>query len=304
MHVQPDQRPRAFRKIAALLKPGGRLLISVRDGSGSPDLPMWPVPSGELEAYARSHGLAIEQIAGGKDLQGREDVHWATYAFQLPDDGAGALPLLRGIVLNDDKSATYKLGLLRAIARLADTAPGLAVERPDRDMVDLPLGAVALNWLRMYLQLAAADLPRLPGNRGADRLGFAGDAFRRLLDDRLSGQDLRIGARFTGERAKNVAQALADARTNISRMPAQFILYPNSDAQVFEAAPARAPRVRHEICMDAETLGTFGVIGVPGPVWRTLQRLVRGSNRSSSANGRGSSKASAIDGPRGRVGRG
>jgi hypothetical protein len=273
MHVRPEQRPRAFRKIATVLKPGGRLLISVRNGSGSPDRPMWPVASGELEAYARSHGLAVVQISDRKDLQGRADVQWMTYAFQLADDGAGALPLLRGIILNDDKSATYKLGLLRAIARIADTARALAVERPHQDIIDLPLGAVALNWIRMYLPLAAADLPHLPGNRGADRLGFAGDAFRRLLSDRVSGQDLRIGAKFTGERASIVAQALLDARTNISRMPARFIRFPNSDAQVFDAAPARAARIRHEICMDTETLGTFGVIGVPGPVWRTLQRL-------------------------------
>ena len=273
MHVQPEHRPRAFRKIATLLKPGGRLLISVRDGSGSADRPMWPVSTGELEAYARSQGLMILNIAPGRDLQQRSEVQWTTCALQLPDDGAGALPLLRGIILNDDKSATYKLGLLRAIARIADTAPALAVERFDEDAVDLPLGAVALNWLRMYLPLAAAELPQLPGNRGADRLGFAGDAFRQLLADRVSGQDLRIGAKFTGARANAVAQAVADARSNISRMPAHFTRYPNSQKAVFDAAPARAPRFRGEITMDAETLRAFGIIGVPGPVWRTLQRL-------------------------------
>ncbi len=273
MHVRPEDRPRAFRKIATLLKPGGRLLISVRDGAGEPDRPMWPVVRGELEGYARAHGLAILQIVDRDDMQGRADVRWTTYALQLPDDGAGALPLLRGVILNDDKSATYKLGLLRAIARIADTAPALAIERLDADVVDLPLGAVALNWLRMYLPLAAADLPQLPRNRGADRLGFAGDGFRQLLADGVSGQDLRIGARFTGARAISVARALADARTNITKMPAHFTRYPNSDVPIFEASPARAPRFRHAIQMDAETLRSFGVIGVPGPVWRTLQRL-------------------------------
>src|SRR5690606_11628308 len=34
-----------------------------------------------------------------------------------------------------------------------------------------------------------------------------------------------------------------------------------------------APRYRDEIIMDAETLRSFGTISVPGPVWRTLQRL-------------------------------
>lgn len=272
MHVRLEDRPRAFRKIATLLKPGGRLLISVRDGQGDPERPMWPVPPGELEAYARAHGLAMLRIADGRDLQERA-VRWTTFALQLPDDGAGALPLLRGVILNDDKAATYKLGLLRAVARIADTAPALAVERPDEDIVDLPLGAVALNWLRMYLPLAAADLPQLPGNRRAERLGFAGDAFRRLLADGVSGQDLRIGARFIGERAATVGQALADARSNISRMPAHFTRYPNSERPVFQAEPTRAPRFRGDIVMEAATLRSFGVLGVPGPVWRTLQRL-------------------------------
>ena len=273
MHVRPEDRPRAFRKIATLLKPGGRLLITVRDGLGTQDRPMWPVSSGELEAYARAHGLAVMKVVETGDLQNRPEVRWTSYALQLPDDGAGALPLLRGIILNDDKSATYKLGLLRAIARIADTAPGLAVDRIDEDMVELPLGAIALNWLRMYLPLAAAGLPQLPGNHGAERLGFASDAFRRLLADRVAGQDLRIGARFTGERAAVVAQALADARTSISRMPANFIRYPNSQRTVFDAAPTRAPRFKNELTMDAETLRAFGVIRVPGNVWRTLQRL-------------------------------
>ena len=272
MHVREDDRPRALRKLATLLKPGGLLLISTRDGSGTPERPMWPVATGEIEIAARVLGLSIVRVSSRGDLQGRE-VRWSIYALQMPDDGSGVLPLLRGIILNDDKSATYKLGLLRAIARLADTAPALAVERADADLVDLPLGAVALNWLRMYLPLAAADLPQLPGNRGTDKLGFAGDAFHRLMADQVAAQDLRIGARFTGERAAMVAQALADARTTIARMPAHFTRFPNSQTPVFEANPTRTPRFSSDLTMDAATLRAFGTIAVPGPVWRTLQRL-------------------------------
>lgn len=192
MHVPPDERPRAFRKVATLLKPGGLLLMSTRDGAGTPDRPMWPLTAGEIESFARVHGLAILKVAADRDLL-RPDVHWTSYALQLPDDGTGALPLLRGIILNNDKSATYKLGLLRAIARIADTASALAIERADADVVDLPLGAVALNWLRMYLPLAAANLPQLPGNRGAEKLGFAGDGFRRLLADHVAGHCAWVG---------------------------------------------------------------------------------------------------------------
>ena len=43
-----------------------------------------------------------------------------------PDDGTGALPLLRHIVFNDQKSSTYKLALLRTLVRIADSAGGFA----------------------------------------------------------------------------------------------------------------------------------------------------------------------------------
>ena len=273
MHVTPEDRPRAFRKVITLLKPGGVLLISVRDGSGESDRPMWPVSRGEVESYARAHGLNMVRIGSNPDLQGRTAITWTTFVLSLPDDGAGALPLLRGIILNDDKSATYKLGLLRAVARIADAAPALAVERPDEDIVDLPLGAVALNWLRMYLPLAAAGLPQLPGNQGANGLGFAKDAFRRLLAEGIAGQDLRIGSTFSGERAATLAKALVDARNTISSMPAHFTRYPNSDAQVFIARPAKPRGFNGEIILDGDTLRSFGTLGVPGPIWRTLQRL-------------------------------
>ncbi len=74
------------------------------------------------------------------DGEGRADVSWITMCLTLPDDGAGALPLLRGIILNDAKTTTYKLGLLRSIARLADLAPALARPGDGDDDVILPLG--------------------------------------------------------------------------------------------------------------------------------------------------------------------
>lgn len=273
MHVTPTDRPRAFRKVVTLLKPGGVVLISVRSGSGESDRPMWPVSRGEIEGYARTHGLNVVRVASNPDLQGRVAVTWTSFVLSLPDDGAGALPLLRGIILNDDKSATYKLGLLRAVARIADSVPALAVERVDEDMVDIPLGAVALNWLRMYLPLAAAGLPQLPGNRGAEKLGFAKDAFRRLLAEGVAGQDLRIGSTFSGEMATTLAKAMADARTTISNMPAHYTRYPNSESQVFIAQPSKPPGFGSEINLDEDTLRSFGTLAVPGPIWRTLQRL-------------------------------
>ena len=85
--------------------------------------------------------------------------------LRLPDDGTGALPLLRHLILSDAKSSTYKLALLRAIARIADGTPGVAREAGD-DHVAIPLGLVALTWLRLFKPLIDAGLPQSPANRG------------------------------------------------------------------------------------------------------------------------------------------
>ena len=97
--------------------------------------------------------------------------------------------LYRHAILNYQKSATYKLGLLRALCRTADGASG-SIQDAGTDHVAVPLGLVALNWLRLYLPLIAADLPQTPKNRQADGLGFAKQGFRAVLGGSISSLDL------------------------------------------------------------------------------------------------------------------
>ena len=222
-HVAPDNRRRAFRKMAALLKPKGLLVIVLRFGPAPAGRPMFEVSVGEIEALAREHGLAVNRVtAPMPDSSGRQGVSWQTMCLTLPDDGAGALPLLRGIILNDAKTTTYKLGLLRCIARLGDLAPALATAGPGDDEVVLPLGAVALNWLRMYLPLVSAGLPQIQPTARPKGLGFVRDAFRSLMASGIAPSELRIGATFSGDRAVLLMQALGDAAATIARMPASF----------------------------------------------------------------------------------
>lgn len=272
-HVAPDDRKRAFRKMAALLKPRGLLVVVLRFGPAPADRPMFEVSIGEIEALAREHGLAVNRLtAPMPDGAGRPEVSWVTMCLTLPDDGAGALPLLRGIILNNAKSTTYKLGLLRCIARLGDLAPALATLGSGDDEVVLPLGAVALNWLRLYLPLVSAGMPQSPTNAGPDGLGFVRDAFRGLMASGIAPSELRIGASFTGECAVLLMQALSDAAATITKMPASFTTYPGSDARVF-AATARRAKASTTLVLDRETLALFGNIIVPGHIWRAMQRM-------------------------------
>jgi SAM-dependent methyltransferase len=216
-HLPPADRPRAFRKLVTLLKSGGLLAITLRHGPAEPERCMHDVSPEEIERLVRAHGLAVVHTATGPDMMSRAGVRWTQFALRLPDDGTGALPLLRHVILNDQKAATYKLGLLRALCRAADSAAGLAQD-DGADNVTVPLGLVALNWLRLYLPLIAAELPQTPANRRAEGLGFAKEGFRALLDARTSPLDLRIGGQFQGQAADALHAALREAAETITRM--------------------------------------------------------------------------------------
>ena len=77
----------------------------------------------------------------------------------------------------------------------------------------MPLGLVAFFWLRQFKPVLQAGLPQMPANAGLDGLGFVKDAYRRITH--LSYLDFRVAARFTGQDALLVHQAIRDAVSNI-----------------------------------------------------------------------------------------
>lgn len=268
-HVAPSDRERAFRKVARLVKSGGLLTITLRLGPASADRGVHSVSQDEVERLARNHGFEVEKVHDAADEQGRTDVRWICIALRLPDDGTGALPLLRHIILNDQKSATYKLGLLRALCRAADGSAGMAQDMGD-EFVRVPLGLVALNWLRLYLPLVRESLPQRPTNVGTHGLGFANAGFVNLLADG-SANDLRIGARFSAEQAQSLHVALRKAAETIDRMPSTFITYTTGD-RILPVERSRldlAPRVLE---LDAKYLERFGWMRVPAHLWRAMRR--------------------------------
>ena len=146
MHVPTSARARAFRKLVSVMSPGGSMMLTLRQGPPPPERPMEPATAADVEVLARRHGLQTVRSERIPDFLGRDGIEWEVIWLRLPDDGTGALPLLRHVVLNDRKSSTYKLALLRTVIRVADGAGGLARPGLDERFVDLPLGLVALFW--------------------------------------------------------------------------------------------------------------------------------------------------------------
>ncbi len=268
MHLPGRDRPRAFRKLINLLKPGGLLAITLRCGPRDRERGIHTVSSEEIEVLARNHGALVVQRTEAKDLSGHARIRWVQMAIRLPDDGTGALPLLRSIVLNDSKSSTYKLALLRALCRIADGAAGLA--RAEGDKVAVPLGLVSLYWLRLYKPLLSAGLPQNPRNTGYLHLQFVKAAYRALSD--VSPLDLRVGMRFSGTRSVVLHQALKDAAHTIQRMPAHYIRFPDGE-MVLPVTRAGGMPQPSQLVLNRSYLSRFGEMMVPTHLWRSLQRF-------------------------------
>lgn len=269
MHVAPDDRPRAFRKLMSLMKPGGCMALTLRHGPAAAGQLIYESSAGEMETLCRAHGAYIQAIHDDvPDLHGRADVTWTQLLIRLPDDGTGALPLLRHIILNESKSSTYKPALLRTLCRIADGAAGMA-RTHDGDTVALPLGLVALFWLRLYKPLIAAGLPQAPTHQGLSGLGFVKEGYRAILD--LSPLELHPGRRFDRTTFAALHTALKQVADVIQKMPARHITHSDGRRVFPVQRPGRA-RMPEGCQLDEPYLYSFGEFRVPSHLWLALQR--------------------------------
>lgn len=275
MHLPQSKRSRAFRILSELLAPGGILVISLRHSVNeieTQERGLFPVSVSELEQLARQRAVSVKSVSKQPDGQGRDHVSWETMVLELVDDGTGSLPLLRHIIVNDDKAATYKLGLLRTLIRIADGAPGMVLRQTD-DFVEVPLGLVGLYWIKLYMPLVLREnLIQSPSHKPAENsgLGFAREKnFYKLSS--LSPYDLRVGSTFGPEWAAVVIGSISDACANIQKMPARFTTYPGSGLPIFEC-DRQSVRYRKgsHWRVDKESLSAFGVFRVPLLLWHSL----------------------------------
>ena len=288
MHIPPGQagktRERAFRILTDLLAPGGIIVFTLRHSSNikasekeNAARGFYPVSADELEHFAKQRAVAALACHKTNDQLKRSHVTWETLVFKLPDDGTGSLPLLRHIIVNDNKSATYKLGLIRALIRIAEGAPGMVLKRSD-DAVTIPFGLVALYWLKLYMPLVHKhNIIQAPKANHADQSGYgwANENFWQLAN--LSGNDLRIGAAFTGDDAKHIKGALARACENIQKMPAHYITWPGTNNPIFECErlsnrgnAVRASGASQPFILNKQNLAAFGTFQIPAALWQTL----------------------------------
>jgi len=280
MHIPVRDRARSLRKLANLLKPGGKLVISLRHSSGSEQAKqerkarkMHTVCADELKELATNVGLFTKlETEKEDDKLGRDHVSWQTVVLQMPDDGTGAFPFIRHVAINDGKSATHKLALLRVLLRIADGHPGAVLRRESGiggDRVILPAGLVALYWCHQYKDLIDHHNFFQTPNKNPNMGFMKANGWHKLTH--LTASDYRIGNMFIGEDAKALYRVISHAVHNIAKMPAQKITYTDSKKTVFEVMK-KTVRAKDSIFLDLQTLEQWGEFSLPESTWLAFNR--------------------------------
>lgn len=80
MHIPPAQRASALTRLAQLLAPDGKIIISLRFGPSDPARPMYKVSLAELSALCQPLQLQVTEATttAQQDQLQRPDVYWKT----------------------------------------------------------------------------------------------------------------------------------------------------------------------------------------------------------------------------------
>ncbi|WGW01779.1 class I SAM-dependent methyltransferase [Vibrio sp. YMD68] len=268
MHIAPSHRERAFRKLSNLLAPNGRLVISLRHGDFNDTRQSYKVSGEELEQLAKDSALIVRHVSSmNSDSLNRDDVTWQTVVMSLPDDGSGDLTKIRHIVVNDNKAATYKLALLRTLLRIADAHSGSVVDRTD-GKVAIPLGLVALYWIRQFKRLI--DIGDIQQNSNPNKgLGFIKpDGWHKLKH--IGVDDLSVGSIFVGDEAKALQETFKDTLDTIIQNPVKFTYIGDKQNCVFSVT-RKTKRKKKNIVLDRGFFESYGYFILDESLWECLR---------------------------------
>lgn len=259
--VAASQKERALRKLSNMLLPGGTLIFAYCTDAELAVREPTPFALDSLNQQAKRLGLQWQVITGLPDSH-----HPIPTLFQLPDDGSGALAHIRHIAVNDSKSSTYKLALLRTLVRIADAHPGAIKDRND-DQVAISLGLVAYYWVRLFKRLLDAGLQQnSDSNKG---IGFVKeDGWNQLKH--LKADDLVIGALFAGDEAEAIQALFRDTITTIQAGPAQFIYQGSKENRLFTIEKQRRTKSSC-ILLDKTFFDSFGDFILSEKLWHCLR---------------------------------
>lgn len=187
MHVPDTDLLDAGLAIRRLLKPGGRLLLSIpasrgdllsgdRDTNGRL---FSPYSADEISLLLERLGFGLISRWESDDVLGRSGTSWTTLLLERRS-GAQQRPIdqIESILNRDRKEATYKLALIRALAEIATQEARSAVWS-SAGTVGVPIHRIAERWLLYYWPLLSHPY-KIPQSR-AEAAGGKPIKFRSAL---------------------------------------------------------------------------------------------------------------------------
>jgi 2-polyprenyl-3-methyl-5-hydroxy-6-metoxy-1,4-benzoquinol methylase len=84
MHVKPTERRRALENLAAVLKPGGIMYLTLRIGPAEPARGIYSVSAEELHNLVEQLGFQAEALSEQTDLLGRSNIRWIALSIFAP----------------------------------------------------------------------------------------------------------------------------------------------------------------------------------------------------------------------------
>ncbi|NOI66434.1 class I SAM-dependent methyltransferase [Vibrio sp. 99-8-1] len=271
MHIAPNQRKRAFRKLTNLLAPNGNLVITLRHGGFEDERVGHSVSVDELKHLAQERGVTVKDVNESDDSLNRMDVHWQTVVLTLPDDGSGDLKKVRRIIVNDSKSSTYKLALLRVLLRIADAHPGCVIDRTDRE-VSIPLGLVALYWIKAYKRLIDVGDLQQNSNSSKGLTFITSDGWEKI--SKLSADDLAVGSVYFSEEAEAIQKTIQASIKAMKEGPIKFIytdLLGSNNQEFTTLPPVHRRKMQSSICLDSEFFESYGSFVLKQSLWECFQ---------------------------------
>jgi SAM-dependent methyltransferase len=192
MHVPDSQLFDAALNIRALLKPHGRLLLSLplsrgetlldqRDANGRLFTPYAPE---EITLLFERLGFQLIGRWDTGDALARVGTNWYTLLLELRNSGAQRpIDQIETILNRDRKEATYKLALFRALAQIATQESRRAVWLTHGEM-GVPIDRVAELWLQYFWPIVAAE--RVVPQSQAEGAGGKPIKFRAALTELIA----------------------------------------------------------------------------------------------------------------------
>jgi hypothetical protein len=270
MHIPRSDLISAIFNLARLLKADGRLILSYRksrcDSEREDDGRLFTsIPAGKLILLLESVGFRIIFTSHQPDAV-RPDVEWTVViAEKGPLDHARGLERVQQILVQDAKTATYKLALIRAFCEIARTKANIV--HWGQNEVYVPMLPVAVHWLTYYWPILTS--PRFIAQKHGEAaecarpIAFRGEV--QLLSNQYPRQDLW--------------PLLCEIDSN----PDKFDRLLQKISTAIEQGPVRFSGGIHDpvfwyvstiggIASEPE-YGRFGWIGIPESIWLDICRF-------------------------------